>query len=195
MGLADVSTDIRLAPLTGSGYMLGDYLGVAPSTGPDVPAVPIWVDTRTGNPDPFITRVGLAPQLTFGSWRAARFSLSQINNSQQGSATADPDGDTVVNVLEYAFALNPRAGDAATATGHFSGTGPSATYMASYERVTGASDLLYSWVASTNLMNWSMAVPLSTTVATNSSRATEVVTATFAATNAHRFFRAGANIT
>src|SRR5436190_24191767 len=102
MGLADVSTDIRLAPLTGSGYMLGDYLGVAPSTGPDVPAVPVWVDTRTGNPDPFVTRVGMSPQVTFGSWRAARFSFNQINDSLQGGAGANPDGDAVVNLLEYA---------------------------------------------------------------------------------------------
>jgi hypothetical protein len=54
--LTDVSTDASLAPLTAQGYMLGDYLGVAPPSKTTVPAVPVWVDTRTGNPDPFITR-------------------------------------------------------------------------------------------------------------------------------------------
>ena len=54
--LTDVSTDASLAPLTAQGYMLGDYLGVAEPRRTTVPAVPIWVDTRTGNPDPFVTR-------------------------------------------------------------------------------------------------------------------------------------------
>src|SRR6266480_2030977 len=63
--LTTISSDARLAPLTSSGYMLGDYQGIAPADGPDVPAVPIWIDTRSGNPDPFITRVGVAARVTF----------------------------------------------------------------------------------------------------------------------------------
>jgi len=78
--VSSVSSDVRLAPLTSSGYMLGDYLGIAPSTSPDVPAVPIWVDTRGTNPDPFIARIGMARQLTFASWRqpASRWPTSII---------------------------------------------------------------------------------------------------------------------
>src|SRR5207237_296679 len=53
MRLTSVSTDASIAPLTSDGFMLGDYLGVAQSTQSNVPAVPVWVDTRTGNPDPF----------------------------------------------------------------------------------------------------------------------------------------------
>jgi hypothetical protein len=76
-----VSTDVRLAPLTDSGYMVGDYKGIAPTTGSDVPAVPVFIDTRTGNPDPFIARVGISSNLTFGAWRAARYSLGEINTA------------------------------------------------------------------------------------------------------------------
>src|SRR5207249_5209974 len=101
MRLTTVSSDARLAPLTSSGYMLGDYQGVAPADGPDVPAVPIWIDTRSGNPDPFITRVGVASQVTFRSWRAARFSLNQIGDPVIGGPAADPDADHVLNMLEY----------------------------------------------------------------------------------------------
>ncbi len=54
--VTDVSTDASLAPLTADGYMLGDYLGVANPAKTTVPAVPVWVDTRTGNPDPFVAR-------------------------------------------------------------------------------------------------------------------------------------------
>ena len=61
--------------------MLGDYLGIAESTSPDVPAVPVWVDTRTGNPDPFISRVGIAPEVDFTSFQASRLSLDQIGTA------------------------------------------------------------------------------------------------------------------
>src|SRR5437667_11982759 len=109
--VSSVSSDVRLAPLTSTGYMLGDYLGIAPSTSADVPAVPIWVDTRGTSPDPFIARVGMARQLTFASWRAARFSLAQINDPMIGGVGADPDGDRAVNLVEYGLGLDPRAAD------------------------------------------------------------------------------------
>jgi hypothetical protein len=80
--LTSESSLATLAPLTDAGYMLGDYLGIAETTSPDVPAVPVWVDTRTGNPDPFISRVGIAPNVDFTSFQASRLSLAQINDPQ-----------------------------------------------------------------------------------------------------------------
>jgi hypothetical protein len=59
--VTSVSTNASLAPLTGTGYMLGDYLGVADPTNGNVPSVPVWIDTRTGDPDPFIARVASSP--------------------------------------------------------------------------------------------------------------------------------------
>src|SRR5213075_2496340 len=82
--LTPVSSDVRLAPLTSAGYMVGDYQGIAPATGPDVPAVPVFIDTRTGNPDPFVARLGVSSNLTFRAWRAARFSLGEINTPSLG---------------------------------------------------------------------------------------------------------------
>ena len=46
--ISSATTDASLAPLTQEGYMLGDYQGVAESTNSNVPAVPLWIDTRTG---------------------------------------------------------------------------------------------------------------------------------------------------
>jgi hypothetical protein len=63
--LTSVSSDVRLAPLTGMGYMLGDYQGIVPPLRPQVPAVAVYVDTRTGNPDPFVTRIGVEPAVSF----------------------------------------------------------------------------------------------------------------------------------
>ncbi len=105
--LTSETTDASLAPLTSEGYMLGDYLGIAPTTSPDVPAVPVWVDTRTGNPDPFITRAGIAPEVDFTSFQAARLSLAQINDPQLGGATSDADGDGEDNLSEFLSATDP----------------------------------------------------------------------------------------
>jgi hypothetical protein len=86
--LPSQSTDVTLAPNTGSSsqpaYMLGDYLGVAEPTNRSVPAVPVYIDTRSGNPDPFVMRIGVAPQFDFTSWQAARLSLAQIQAPQGG---------------------------------------------------------------------------------------------------------------
>jgi hypothetical protein len=105
--LTDQTTDTSLAPLTDSGYMIGDYLGIAETTSPDVPAVPVWVDTRTGNPDPFITRVGIAPEVDFTSFQASRLSLAQINDPQLGGPEGDADGDGATNLSEFLSATEP----------------------------------------------------------------------------------------
>ena len=105
--LTSETTDASLAPLTGGGYMLGDYLGIAPTTGPDVPAIPVWVDTRTGNPDPFITRVGIAPEVDFTSFQASRLSLDQINDPQLGGPAGNADGDATSNLSEFLSQTEP----------------------------------------------------------------------------------------
>ncbi len=51
--LSDTPSNALLAPLTPGGRMLGDYLGVVSALGGQAPAVAIWIDTRTGSPDPF----------------------------------------------------------------------------------------------------------------------------------------------
>jgi hypothetical protein len=105
--LTSVTTDGTLAPLTDQGYMLGDYLGIAESTNSNVPAVPVWVDTRTGNPDPFVTRVGIAPEVDFTSFQASRLSLAQINDPQLGGPNGDADGDGEDNLSEFLSATEP----------------------------------------------------------------------------------------
>lgn len=105
--MSSASTDAALAPLTSGGYMLGDYQAIAEPTNPNVPAVPVWVDTRTGDPDPFVTRVGIAPQVNFTSWQAARLSLAQINNPQLGGQAGDADADGEDNLSEFRSGTDP----------------------------------------------------------------------------------------
>jgi len=87
--------------------MLGDYIGIAESTNANVPAVPVWIDTRTGNPDPFVTRAGIAPQTNFVSWQAARLSLGQINDPQLGGEPGDADRDGEDNLSEFRSDTDP----------------------------------------------------------------------------------------
>jgi hypothetical protein len=116
--LTSVSTDASLAPLTLAGYMLGDYLGVAQTTRPTVPAVPIWVDTRTGNPDPFITRAGIAPYADLvPAWEAARESLAQVPATSLRAQTSDPDRDGEDNQSELASGRDPNNFASVTRTG------------------------------------------------------------------------------
>jgi hypothetical protein len=115
--LTSVSTDASLAPLTSAGYMLGDYQGVAQPTNANVPAVPVWIDTRTGNPDPFVARVGIAPQVDFTSWEAARLSLHQINNPALGGQSGDADGDGEDNLSEFKSGTDPNNPDSVVRTG------------------------------------------------------------------------------
>jgi hypothetical protein len=105
--LTSETTNGTLAPLTPQGYMLGDYLGIAETTGPDVPAVPVWVDTRTGNPDPFITRVGIAPEVDFTSFQASRLSLAEIDDPLLGGPDGDADGDGEDNLSEFLSGTEP----------------------------------------------------------------------------------------
>ena len=106
--LASVSTNASQAPLTSAGYMLGDYLGIDQTTRPTVPVVPIWVDTRTGDPDPFITRAGLAPYADLvTAWEAARESLAQVPATSLRPQTNDPDRDGEDNQSEAASGTGP----------------------------------------------------------------------------------------
>ena len=105
--LTSATTDASLAPLTDSGFMIGDYLGIAPTTEPDIPAVPVWIDTRTGNPDPFISRAGIAPEVDFTSFQASRLSLAQIDDPELGGTAGDADGDGENNLSEFLSGTEP----------------------------------------------------------------------------------------
>jgi hypothetical protein len=100
--LSDITSDIRYAPQTTRGYMLGDYLGVAPSLAADEPCVAIWCDTRAGNSDPFTVRFIPAATANYDTWRLAR---------AVGPGSDDPDQDGVPNVLEYALGTDPNTAE------------------------------------------------------------------------------------
>ena len=151
--VTSVSTDASLAPLTSSGYMLGDYQGIAESINASVPAIPVWIDSRTGNPDPFIARIGIAPQLNFTSWQAARLSLGEINNPQLGGLNGDADFDGKRNLLEYSMGTPPRQADTVGASIEQVGT----VFSMTYPRLKAATDVSLHAFRSTDLAGWTNA--------------------------------------
>jgi hypothetical protein len=150
--LTSVSTDASLAPLTTSGYMLGDYQAVAEPTNVNVPAVPVWIDTRTGNPDPFITRVGISSQVNFSSWEAARLSLGEVDDPVLGGPGGDADLDGKPNLIEYALGTPPDQSD--TVGTSITQVGP--TFAITYPRLKGATNVTLHAFRSMDLSpnNW-----------------------------------------
>ncbi|MFN0068414.1 MAG: sialidase family protein [Limisphaerales bacterium] len=165
-----VSTDLRLAPLTGGGRMIGDYFGLAGPLGPDVPAVVASVDTRDGGPDPWALRVGAAAGLTWESWRAAHHSLAQVRDPEVGGPVADGDADGFPLEAEYVWGLDPFGADdarltwsvppqpvdptlpAKAAAPHFRPLPP--RVRVTHPRRVGVSDFAFQWEATTNFAGW-----------------------------------------
>ena len=189
------SSDARLAPLTGSGYMLGDYQAIAPAIPPDVPAVGVFIDTRTGDPDPFVFRAAPASGLSFASWRAARMSLEQIRNPFAGSGGADPDLDGRANLLEYVAGTNPLESDSEAFSFGVSGFGPDQVAAAEYRILRNATDVTLWWSTSTNFVDWSVAAVEQMTVEPGANPWMDRVNVRIVgATNVHQFFRFEASL-
>jgi hypothetical protein len=106
--------------------------------------------------------------MTFPIWESAFFSSSQLSNPALTGPSADPAHDGVVNLLKYAFNMNPLAPDATAPVLQGSGLPIAATASAydpatqtvrecpaiTFVRWNDASDLTYSVQSSLDLTNW-----------------------------------------
>jgi hypothetical protein len=108
--LSEMSSEVRLAPQTAAGAMLGDYFAVIPPLAENQPGLAIWCDTRTGESDPWVVRFAAQRTPDFDAWRVANFSRPELADTRS-SAAADPDGDGASNEIEYSLATNPRRAD------------------------------------------------------------------------------------
>jgi len=127
--VTSVSTNAALAPLTSSGYMLGDYRGVAAPTNANVPSVPVWIDTRTGDPDPFIARVASSavpnptPTPTPVSMLSVRVTVSPARIREGGDATYIISTSTIdplqATTIQYSMGGKARFGTDYTLSGVF----------------------------------------------------------------------------
>lgn len=84
-----------------------------------------------------------AAATTFNDWRAGHFTAGELANAAISGDAADPDGDGIPNLLEYAFGLDPRAPDSAGLPTIGLGIVNSVTYLTLSFRQARAADLAY----------------------------------------------------
>lgn len=89
---------------------------------------------------------------SYAQWQAAHFSPQEIAGGA-ADATGDFNGDGVGNLLEYAFARDPRTG-AGSALPTASRTGAGGRLRLTFTRETGRADLHYVVEASDDLAAW-----------------------------------------
>jgi len=109
--------------------MLGDYLGVADPTNANVPSVPVWIDTRTGNPDPFVARVASSPvpnptpMPTPVSMPSVRVTVSPARIREGGDSTYTISASTInplqATTIHYSMGGRARFGTDYTLSGVF----------------------------------------------------------------------------
>ncbi len=93
------------------------------------------------------------PALTgYAGFRAAQFTVSEQANDAISGPAADPDGDGLNNLLEYALGLAPKTADASAALPVVTTTAND--WVFTYTRPVSRSDLVYAVHASTNLTTW-----------------------------------------
>jgi hypothetical protein len=91
----------------------------------------------------------------FDAWRFANFSNSELSNPAISSETADPDGDQLANLLEYALALDPRLASISPVTAAQSGG-----YLTiASPKNTAATDILWTAEVTGDLATWQSVVP------------------------------------
>jgi len=70
-----------------------------------------------GNRNPFVDFPQFADALflvnstSFGKWQVENFTIAQLADPAASGPTADPDGDELTGLLEFAFGLNPNSSD------------------------------------------------------------------------------------
>lgn len=70
------------------------------------------IAVKAGTPDSSVSEAIHRIAATYDDWRVAFFTASQLADPAIGASSADPDQDTVSNLLEFALNLNPIRPDA-----------------------------------------------------------------------------------
>jgi len=101
---------------------------------------------------------GDAPSQTYAAWRALYWTGPDATNNLVSAPKADPDGDGLVNFVEYALGLDPRHASSTPLVIPTVEAFPDGSHLTIQVRVLpGASDARLSWEISEDLRTWSPA--------------------------------------
>jgi hypothetical protein len=88
-------------------------------------------------------------------WQQANFTTEELTNAAISGDTADPDGDGIPNLAEYALGLNPKAPDATGApVASIQNIGGSNYLTLTYRQVLYDTDISYNVQVSGDLVTW-----------------------------------------
>ncbi len=190
--LSTVSSDLRKAPLTPRGRMLGDYQGIVGSVGMKIPAIALWIDTRDETPDPYCAPIERQKGATFETWKRLRAGRPGLTDTAALEDAADPDADGFSNLVEYALGLEPDAPDPAPVFRVEAGSPGGRRFVSvGYQRMNAARDVQATWQGSEDLAHWAEARPFSEETSDGSRLFLEEAVATFEVSpgSMSRFYR------
>ncbi len=126
--------------------------------------------------------VTISVNSTFDLWRAGKFTAAELANTNISGASANSDGDSFPNLLEYAMALDPKTFNASSTVSAIVTNG---IFKLSFPHYKPATDAPIKVEASSDLMSWSSV----TATQLLDLGITETLTYQEAAAPAARFFR------
>jgi hypothetical protein len=129
---------------------------------------------------------------TYGDWALNYFSDARLTNALIGIASADPDGDGVPNLLEFATGGNPLVADATN--GIVRGLNVAGQLAFQFQERVALGSVGRQFQSSTDLLNWSNATPVSVTALQNFG-ASSLWQATFPLQPSRQFFRLRYSVT
>ncbi|MGC3989695.1 MAG: endonuclease [Chthoniobacteraceae bacterium] len=148
-------------------------------------------DNWQHNRNPFIDNRYYADMMLLGvtaqqSWKNVAFTTTELSDNTISGDTADPDGDGISNLVEYAENLNPKTANSLSdqETIQTSGSALNLTHR----KNRWATDLSFSYQISTDLQSWTTVTP-STTSTTHLDIDTDQVTVSVPMSGTREFIR------
>ncbi len=92
-------------------------------------------------------------------WRQANFTTDELTNSAVSGDTADPDGDGIANLAEYAFGANPKVADLGSLpVASIQNLGGTNYLTITFDQVLYDTDISYTVEVSGDLVSWDSGV-------------------------------------
>ncbi len=115
-----------------------------------------------------MTVIDLAkPATAYSAWQGDHFTADELKDPTVSGDNADPDGDGISNLMEYALGLDPRTPGRAGLPVLSRTTLTGASYLTlAYTKVKADTDLTYVVEVSSDLLNWNSGSAYTTDVST-----------------------------